>query len=73
MAKARSQYVCQECGAVSSRWSGKCEQCDSWNSLVEETVATGTPGGLGKKGGRAPGIGGGATLNLVELTGNATY
>jgi len=71
VAKARSQYVCQECGAVSSRWSGKCEQCDSWNSLVEETVATGTPGGLGKKGGRAPGIGGGATLNLVELTGAA--
>ena len=71
MAKARTQYVCQECGAVSTRWAGKCEQCDSWNSLVEESVATGTPGGLGKKGGRAPGIGGGATLNIVELTGAA--
>lgn len=72
MAKTRSQYVCQECGAVSTRWSGKCEQCDSWNSLVEEAVAVGTPGGLGKKtGGRAAGAGGGAVLNLVELTGAA--
>ncbi len=72
MAKTRSQYVCQECGAVSSRWSGKCEQCDSWNSLVEEAVSVGTPGGLGKKsGGRAAGAGGGAVLNLVELTGAA--
>lgn len=71
MVRARSQYVCQECGAVSSRWAGKCEQCDAWNSLVEETVATGTPGGLGKKSGRATGVGGGSTLNLVELTGAA--
>ena len=72
MAKTRSQYVCQECGAVSSRWSGKCEQCDSWNSLVEEAVSVGTPGGLGKKSGaRAAGAGGGAVLHLVELTGAA--
>ena len=71
MARPRSQYVCQECGAVSSRWAGKCEQCDAWNSLVEEAVASGTPGGLGKKGGRSAGLGGGTSLNLVELTGAA--
>ena len=71
MAKARSQYVCQECGTVSSRWAGKCEQCEAWNSLVEESVSAGTPGGLGKKSGRAAGVGGGAALNLVELTGAA--
>ena len=78
MARSRTQYVCQECGAVSSRWAGKCEQCDAWNSLVEEAVATGTPGGLGKKGGGrgasfggGVGVGGGMALNLVELTGAA--
>ncbi|MEQ9576184.1 MAG: hypothetical protein RLN77_11430, partial [Rhodospirillales bacterium] len=26
-----SQYVCQECGAVHHRWSGKCDGCDAWN------------------------------------------
>ena len=36
MAKARSQFVCQNCGSVTSRWSGKCESCGEWNSIVEE-------------------------------------
>src|SRR5436190_1132001 len=41
MAKARSQFVCQNCGAVSSKWSGKCEACSEWNSIVEEVMGTG--------------------------------
>lgn len=41
MAKARSQFVCQVCGAVTSRWSGKCESCDSWNTIVEEITGSG--------------------------------
>jgi DNA repair protein RadA/Sms len=40
MAKARKRYVCQECGSVASRWQGQCEDCSSWNSLVEEAGAT---------------------------------
>ncbi len=36
MAKAKSQYVCQQCGAKYSKWSGKCDNCGAWNSLVEE-------------------------------------
>ena len=38
MAKQRSQFVCQQCGAISSKWSGKCENCGEWNSLVEQVV-----------------------------------
>ena len=60
MARPRSQYVCQECGAVSSRdGQGKCEQCDAWNSLVEEAVRkSARQADLGKKsGGRAAGRG----------------
>ncbi len=38
MTKIRSSYVCQQCGYVQSQWSGKCPECDTWNSLVE-TVA----------------------------------
>lgn len=36
--KVKSQYVCQECGSVSFRWSGKCNACDTWNSIVEELI-----------------------------------
>ena len=37
MAKAaKSSFVCQSCGAVSSRWAGKCAACGEWNTIVEE-------------------------------------
>lgn len=36
MSKLTSSYVCQQCGYKSSQYLGKCPQCDSWNSLVEE-------------------------------------
>ena len=35
MAKARSKFVCQNCGAVYPKWSGRCENCGAWNSLLE--------------------------------------
>ncbi|MEM9483101.1 MAG: DNA repair protein RadA [Cyanobacteria bacterium P01_F01_bin.116] len=38
MAKARSIYVCNECGAESRQYFGKCGVCGSWNSLVEQVV-----------------------------------
>jgi DNA repair protein RadA/Sms len=45
MAKpARSSFVCQSCGAVASRWTGKCASCGEWNTLVEEIEAGPVPG-----------------------------
>ena len=41
MAKSSARYVCQSCGANFSRWMGKCEACNAWNSIVEETVREG--------------------------------
>ncbi|MES2905671.1 MAG: ATPase domain-containing protein, partial [Pseudomonadota bacterium] len=41
MAKSRSQFICQACGAVSSKWSGKCEACHAWNTIVEEVTGSG--------------------------------
>lgn len=38
MAKTKTQYTCQECGLKSPKWLGKCPECNSWNSFVEETV-----------------------------------
>ena len=36
MAKARTTFVCQECGYESSGWLGKCPACGQWNTFVEE-------------------------------------
>ena len=40
MAKARSNFVCQHCGASYPKWTGKCENCGEWNTLVEQIVET---------------------------------
>lgn len=40
MAKPRSIYVCNQCGAESSQYFGKCPLCSSWNTLVEQSVKT---------------------------------
>lgn len=42
MAKAKTQFVCQNCGAVHSKWSGRCDNCGEWNTLVEQVVEGGT-------------------------------
>lgn len=39
MAKAKTQFICQSCGARHSKWSGRCDNCGTWNSLVEETIS----------------------------------
>src|SRR5690606_38008213 len=35
MAKAKTVYVCQECGGVSAKWQGQCPHCQAWNTMVE--------------------------------------
>ena len=45
MAKSRLQYICQNCGAVASRWQGRCDECGAWNTLIEEANASGIGGG----------------------------
>ncbi|AJQ29257.1 MULTISPECIES: DNA repair protein RadA [Pelosinus] len=39
MSKAKIHFVCQECGADSPKWLGRCPGCESWNSMVEETLS----------------------------------
>ena len=41
MAKSKTQFVCQSCGSVSPRWSGRCDSCGEWNTLVEERGESG--------------------------------
>lgn len=38
MTRVKSRFICEECGAVHPKWSGKCAECESWNSLVEEEL-----------------------------------
>lgn len=37
MAKAKTKFVCQQCGTSFPKWAGRCENCGAWNSLLETT------------------------------------
>lgn len=39
--KVQSQYICQGCGYRSSKWLGRCPDCEQWSSIVEERVTKG--------------------------------
>jgi len=77
MGKSRSIYVCNECGATSAQYFGRCSFCNSWNTLVEQatpsTVASaGRKGGTGRSGRNGAGVGGRsqplASLTLDQIT-----
>ena len=66
MAKSKTQFVCQSCGSVSPRWSGRCDSCGEWNTLVEERGESGV--------GAAPAarrMETGHAVELVALAGDA--
>jgi DNA repair protein RadA/Sms len=65
LAKATKTFVCQSCGAASSRWAGKCDACGEWNTIVEEAPRENLPKGIsGGKGGR--------NIAFVDLKGQST-
>ncbi|MBS1764982.1 MAG: DNA repair protein RadA, partial [Bacteroidetes bacterium] len=39
MAKVKSVFVCQSCGAQSPKWIGRCASCGEWNTYVEEITS----------------------------------
>mgnify|MGYP002403630749 CR=1 FL=1 len=41
VAKTREVFVCRTCGAVQSRWMGKCPDCGAWDSLESERIDKG--------------------------------
>ena len=65
MAKSKTLYVCQNCGAVTQRWQGKCESCGEWNTIVEEAVAAGIGAASARK------ASAGRAFPLEGLTGEA--
>ncbi len=44
-AKSKTTYLCQECGATTLRWEGRCAECGAWNSLVEHVAEPAATGG----------------------------
>ena len=39
MAKTKKRFVCSECGHTHPQWVGQCNNCETWNTLAEESVA----------------------------------
>ncbi|WP_407965074.1 DNA repair protein RadA [Bartonella sp. C271] len=64
MVRNRLQFICQNCGAVHSRWTGKCHSCGDWNSLTEESINSGVGSGPPKN------IRKGHVVTLTSLSGD---
>ena len=65
MAKAPSNFVCQSCGSVSSKWSGRCDNCGAWNTIIEEQA------GIPASGARGASLPKGRPSRLVGLKGDS--
>ena len=50
MARARTSFVCEDCGAVQSQWAGRCPECDAWDTLSAFTEQPDEPSGAGDSG-----------------------
>jgi len=66
MAKPDHIFTCQACGAIWPKWTGKCDACGAWNTLVEEAARAVVPGALAAPTGKK-----GKSLGFVELAGEA--
>jgi DNA repair protein RadA/Sms len=38
MAKVKTTFFCQNCGAQTAKWTGQCNTCNEWNTIVEEVI-----------------------------------
>jgi len=65
VARARSRYVCQECGSIHLQWAGRCDACGGWNSLIEEATPEGPPKSLSGSGAK------GRKIEFVGLQGQS--
>ncbi|MCF6777195.1 DNA repair protein RadA [Thiotrichales bacterium 19X7-9] len=50
MTKVKTQYACQNCGSLSSKWQGQCPDCLSWNTLIEQVMTKKSMTSLSHKG-----------------------
>ncbi len=62
--KAKTQFVCQQCGATYAKWVGQCTNCQAWNSLVEQVLESESA----KKTALAKGQVSGKKLDFVKIS-----
>jgi DNA repair protein RadA/Sms len=67
MKQPKVVYACQECGAQSQKWLGRCPECGAWNSLVEERAMPAAAGA------GAAAAGAGARYSLAATAGPRLY
>ena len=72
MAKAKSVYVCTECGTQQPRWLGRCPGCGAWQSLVEEPVGAPAGGASADLLETGPTRGDGRAIPLRDVTAEAS-
>lgn len=72
MPKPRTYYVCNECGAESPQWFGKCPACGTYNSL-EEQIETASAAGLPSRGGLQPNRLNGTTPKAAKPRASLTF
>ncbi|MEO7916480.1 MAG: ATPase domain-containing protein, partial [Dokdonella sp.] len=63
MAKAKTAYVCNECGSEHNKWQGQCADCGAWNTLSEFVVQAATKAVATNHGGYA-----GASTEAATVT-----
>lgn len=44
MARATTEYRCENCGYKSPKWLGRCPSCSSWDTMLEERIEKRSPG-----------------------------
>lgn len=53
MAKSKTAFVCQNCGSTYPKWTGRCDNCGEWNTLVEQAPAASGNSAVARSSGRA--------------------
>ena len=66
MAKNKSVYVCQSCGAKRAKWEGRCSDCGEWNTFVEEKPVVERKGWVSKAESSSRAVGGMDVYNLID-------
>jgi DNA repair protein RadA/Sms len=68
MSKTKTRFVCQQCGRVTARLMGKCPQCGTFNSMVEEVIVEAAAPSATR---RAVGVGRSSPQRLTQVEGDA--
>lgn len=67
MAKTKSAFVCNDCGADYRKWQGQCTECGAWNTLSEVRLASNTGDSRDAKFGAQAGYAGSANSKMAAV------